>query len=75
MRGQAGGGYDGDLDALVSNNGEPPTLPHNEGGSRGNWLRLPLVATKSNPTCVGTVTSWKAGGVKSTRLMTGSGGS
>ncbi len=74
-RGLAVGDYDndGDLDALVSNNGEPPALLRNEGGSRGNWLGLRLVATKSNPAGVGALITWQAGGVKRSRLKTGGG--
>jgi hypothetical protein len=74
-RGLAVGDYDndGDLDALVSNNGEPPVLLRNEGGSRGNWVGLRLVATKSNPAAVGAVITWQAGGVKRSRLKTGGG--
>ncbi|MCA1618238.1 MAG: CRTAC1 family protein [Acidobacteria bacterium] len=74
-RGLAVGDYDndGDLDALLSNNGEPPVLLRNDGGSRGNWLGLRLVATKSNPAAVGTLITWQAGGVKRTRLKTGGG--
>lgn len=64
---------DGDLDALVSNNGEPPVLLRNDGGSRGNWLGLRLVATKSNPAAVGAVITWQAGGVRRSRLKTGGG--
>ena len=75
-RGLAVGDYDndGDLDALVANNGEPPVLLRNEGGSRGNWLGLRLSATKSNPAAVGAVIAWQAGGVRRSRLKT-SGGS
>jgi hypothetical protein len=65
---------DGDVDALVSNNGEPPLLLRNEGGNRNNWLGLRLVATKSNPGAVGALITWQAGGVKRARLKT-SGGS
>jgi hypothetical protein len=74
-RGLAVGDYDndGDLDALLANNGEPPALLRNEGGSRGNWLGLRLVATKSNPAAVGAVITWQAGGVKRSRLKTGGG--
>jgi hypothetical protein len=64
---------DGDLDALVSNNGEPPVLLRNDGGSRGNWVGLRLVATKSNPAAVGAVITWQAGGVRRSRLKTGGG--
>jgi enediyne biosynthesis protein E4 len=75
-RGLAAGDYDndGDIDLLVSNNGEPPALLRNEGGSRNNWLGLHLVATRSNPGAVGAVITWQAGGVRRSRLKT-SGGS
>ena len=64
---------DGDLDAVVSNNGEPPVLLRNEGGSRGNWVGLRLVATKSNPAAVGALLTWQAGGVRRSRLKNGGG--
>jgi hypothetical protein len=64
---------DGDLDAVLANNGEPPALLRNEGGSRANWLGLRLVATKSNPAAVGAVINWQAGGVRRSRLKTGGG--
>ncbi|HZS06815.1 MAG TPA: CRTAC1 family protein [Blastocatellia bacterium] len=75
-RGMAVGDFDndGDLDVLVSNNGEAPLLLRNEGGNRKNWLGLNLVATKSNPGAVGAIIMWTAGGVKRSRLKT-SGGS
>ncbi|HEX8723329.1 MAG TPA: CRTAC1 family protein [Pyrinomonadaceae bacterium] len=74
-RGLAVGDYDndGDLDALVSNNGEPPALLRNDGGNRNNWLGLQLVATKSNAAAVGAVITWQAGGVRRSRLKTGGG--
>jgi hypothetical protein len=74
-RGMAVGDFDndGDLDVLVSNNGEPPVLLRNEGGNRNNWLGLQLVATKSNPASVGAIITWQAGGVKRSRLKTGGG--
>ncbi|HST50451.1 MAG TPA: VCBS repeat-containing protein, partial [Pyrinomonadaceae bacterium] len=74
-RGMAVGDFDndGDLDILVSNNGEPPLLLRNEGGNRNNWLGLQLVATKSNPAAVGAVITWTAGGVKRSRLKTAGG--
>jgi hypothetical protein len=64
---------DGDLDVVLSNNGEPPVLLRNEGGSRGHWLGLQLTATKSNPAAVGAVITWRAGGVTRSRLKTGGG--
>jgi hypothetical protein len=75
-RGLAVGDFDndGDLDVLISNNGEAPLLLRNDGGNRNNWVGLQLVATKSNPAAVGAIITWKAGGVKRSRLKT-SGGS
>jgi len=74
-RGMATGDFDndGDLDVLISNNGEPPLLLRNEGGNRNNWLGLQLTATKSNPAAVGAVISWQAGGLKRSRLKTAGG--
>ncbi|HKG23654.1 MAG TPA: CRTAC1 family protein [Blastocatellia bacterium] len=75
-RGMAVGDFDndGDLDVLISNNGEAPVLLRNSGGNRNNWLGLSLVPTKSNPSAVGASITWQAGGVKRSRLRT-SGGS
>ncbi|HYP52927.1 MAG TPA: CRTAC1 family protein, partial [Pyrinomonadaceae bacterium] len=75
-RGAAVGDYDndGDLDVLVSNNGEAPLLLRNDGGNRRNWLGLQLVSTKSNPAAVGALITWQAGGTRRSRLKT-SGGS
>lgn len=75
-RGMAIGDFDndGDLDALISNNGHAPLLLRNAGGNRNNWLGLQLVATKSNPSATGANVTWQAGGVKRSRLKT-SGGS
>ncbi len=74
--GLAVGDYDndGDLDALVINNGAAPLLLRNDGGNRNHWLGLQLVATKSNPGAVGALISWQTGDKKFTRLKT-SGGS
>jgi len=74
-RGMAVGDFDndGDLDVLISNNGEAPLLLRNEGGNRNNWLGLQLVSTKSNPGAVGAIITWQAGGVKRSRLKTAGG--
>jgi hypothetical protein len=74
-RGMASGDYDndGDSDVLVSNNGGAPLLLRNEGGNRNNWLGLQLVSTKSNPSAVGAIITWQAGGARRSRLKTGGG--
>jgi hypothetical protein len=64
---------DGDLDVLVTNNGEPPLLLRNNGGNRNNWLGLQLVAKKSNSAAAGAMLSWQAGGVRRRRLKTAGG--
>lgn len=74
-RGMATGDFDndGDLDVLISNNGQAPVLLRNEGGNKNNWLGLRLVATKSNPAAVGAIITWAAGGVKRSRLRSAGG--
>jgi hypothetical protein len=74
-RGLSVGDYDndGDLDVLVVNNGAAPVLLRNDGGNRNNWLGLELIATRSNPSAIGALITWEAGGVKRTRLKTGGG--
>src|SRR6266702_1852314 len=64
---------DGDLDVLISNNGEAPLLLRNQGGNKNNWLGLQLIATRSNPAAVGAVITWQAGAVKRSRLKTAGG--
>jgi hypothetical protein len=44
---------DGDLDALISNNGQEPQLLLNEGASGAHWLEVALVGTRSNRDGVG----------------------
>ncbi|HEX8189384.1 MAG TPA: CRTAC1 family protein [Pyrinomonadaceae bacterium] len=76
-RGMAVGDYDndGDLDLLISNNGEAPALLRNEGGNRNNWVGLDLVAAKGGgPGAAGAVITWQAGALRQSRLKT-SGGS
>jgi hypothetical protein len=54
-RGVAVGDFDndGDLDLLVSNNGESPQLLRNDGGNVNHWLEILLIGTKSNRDGVG----------------------
>ena len=71
-RGLAVGDYDndGDLDVLISNNGQAPMLLRNDGVNRNNWVGVQLVATRSNPGAVGAVISWQVGTRKFSRLKT-----
>jgi hypothetical protein len=62
-RGAASGDFDndGDLDILVSNNGESPQLLRNDGGNANRWLQILLIGTKSNRDAVGARLKVKAG--------------
>jgi enediyne biosynthesis protein E4 len=55
-RGCAFGDYDndGDIDVLVLNMNDPPSLLRNDGGNKKNWITIKLVGTKINRTAVGT---------------------
>ena len=63
-RGGALGDYDndGDLDLLVMNLNDVPTLLHNRGGNRGNWLGLELLGAESNRDAQGARVTLFAGG-------------
>ena len=54
-RGAAFGDYDNDgaMDVLILNMNEPPSLLHNVGGSKQNWIKLKLIGTKCNRTAIG----------------------
>ncbi len=44
---------DGNLDVVVANNGDPPLLLHNNGGTGNHFLSFKLVGTKSNRDAMG----------------------
>ncbi|MDQ2834841.1 MAG: CRTAC1 family protein [Acidobacteriota bacterium] len=54
-RGAAFGDYDndGDMDALVLNMNDLPSLLRNDGGNKNNWIKLKLLGTKCNRTAIG----------------------
>jgi len=54
-RGCAFGDYDndGDIDVLVLNMNDVPSLLRNDGGNRNNWIKVKLVGTKCNRTAIG----------------------
>jgi hypothetical protein len=53
---------DGDLDILVSNNGQAPQLFRNDGGNREHWLEVRLTGTRSNRDGIGARVKVTAGG-------------
>lgn len=54
-RGCAFGDFDndGDLDILIVNLNEPPSLLRNDLSGAGNWLKVKLVGVKSNRSAIG----------------------
>ena len=54
-RGAAFGDYDndGDIDVLVLNMNDPPSLLRNDGGNKQNWIKVKLIGTKCNRTAIG----------------------
>ncbi len=53
---------DGDMDVLVTNNGQAPQLLRNEGGNRNHWLELRLIGVRSNRDGIGARVKITAGG-------------
>jgi hypothetical protein len=54
-RGAAYGDYDndGDVDVLVLNVNDPPSLLRNDGGNANNWILMKLVGTECNRSAIG----------------------
>lgn len=54
-RGAAFGDYDndGDIDVLVLNLGDLPSLLRNDGGNAQSWIKIKLIGTKCNRTAIG----------------------
>ncbi|HEX3121611.1 MAG TPA: ASPIC/UnbV domain-containing protein, partial [Candidatus Acidoferrum sp.] len=44
---------DGDIDVLVLNMNDLPSLLRNDGGNKQNWIKIKLVGTKCNRTAIG----------------------
>ena len=55
-RGAAFGDYDndGDIDALVLNMNDLPSLLRNDGGNAKHWIKIKLIGTDCNRTAIGT---------------------
>jgi len=54
-RGAAFGDYnnDGDMDVLILNMNDLPSLLRNDGGNKQSWIKIKLVGTKCNRTAIG----------------------
>ena len=54
-RGAAFGDYDndGDIDALILNMNDLPSLLRNDGGNQNNWIKIKLIGTVCNRTAIG----------------------
>jgi enediyne biosynthesis protein E4 len=54
-RGAAFGDYDndGDIDVLVLNMNDVPSLLRNDGGNKQNWIKIKLIGTTCNRTAIG----------------------
>jgi len=68
---------DGYLDVVLTGNGEPARLLHNDGpdlnkGKRNNWIRLTLQGdgVRSNKSAIGAQVNLEAGGVQQRRQVT-----
>jgi len=65
-RGCAFGDFDndGDIDIVVINLNEPPSLLRNDVTGGGHWLKVKLVGTKSNRSAIGATVVARYGGVQ-----------
>jgi hypothetical protein len=72
-RGCAFGDFDndGDVDVVVVNLNEPPSLLRNDVTSHGHWLKVRLVGTKSNRSAIGSRVIATYGGKPQARTVTG----
>jgi hypothetical protein len=62
---------DGDSDLLILNNGQPPVLARNDGGSGNNWLGLELSGVKSNPHGIGARIEYRVAGAIRVHYVSG----
>jgi hypothetical protein len=60
---------DGDVDALVMNMNEPPSLLRNDWRGAGNWIRVQLQGTASNRAAIGATVIVTAGGRRQARVV------
>jgi enediyne biosynthesis protein E4 len=60
---------DGDVDVLVMNMNEPPSLLRNDTRGSGNWIRVVLQGSASNRAAIGATVVVSAGGRKQARVV------
>src|SRR2546430_1082371 len=65
---------DGSVDVLVANDGDPPALLHNDGGTGNHFLNFQLVGTKRNRYAMGARIRVVAGGILQNREIARGGG-
>ncbi|MBL0155860.1 MAG: CRTAC1 family protein [Bryobacterales bacterium] len=67
-RGAAFGDFDndGDIDVLVMNMHEPPSLLRNDSSSPHQWIKLQLQGVKSNRAAIGATVTIQSGGMRQT---------
>jgi enediyne biosynthesis protein E4 len=72
-RGMAFGDFDndGDLDILIMNINEPPSLLRNDVSGAGHWLKVKLVGTRSNTSAIGAVVTAAYGGRRQAQPVVG----
>jgi hypothetical protein len=61
--------HDGDIDVLVMNMNEPPSLLRNDYAGRNGWIRVQLEGRASNRTALGATVTVAAGGRRQTRAV------
>jgi hypothetical protein len=75
-RGVAFGDFDndGDLDILIMNINEPPSLLRNDVNGTGHWLKVKLIGTRSNTSAIGAVVTAIYGGRRQAEAVLASSG-
>jgi hypothetical protein len=75
-RGVAFGDFDndGDLDILIMNINEPPSLLRNDISGGAHWLKVKLVGTRSNASAIGAVVTSVYGGRRQAQAVMASSG-
>jgi len=70
-RGCAFGDFDndGDLDVVIINLNEPPSLLRNDVSGGGHWLKVKLVGTKSNRSAIGAIVIVHYGGKRQAQAV------